>query len=632
MLAVEILVSITELPADGPLHIVAHFDKAVCGGEDWLAEKVLTRTENAPIEVNLELTSRITLSKGPHISYFVVVWGLLKNDSDVHFCRRIKVSLRSRPVSYEAPNYTISVTTRQHPTVNPYSVLITRPSQFSIAKYYHGLDVKMHRDYGVVTEKGEHMLMHIDDPIFGKATVLSQLLDCIPTQKLPVNCWTALGKHYMLYCRAIGKQPDPATEWARLVSWVPVCCFDYRKDTKGMDDARTALASGNGDCEDMVIAFLQCLHMFQEERFTGTDPVAMMLERMRAASLKYAVGFGIVQLPSVKRRGKVEYKFHTTALAIPRETTINAILGSRRQRRRTVSPIPVLVLDCTTVLQITPQEVSLPIQPKWRKLRQVNRIDTPSARKYYNRWLEFYTDTHIADRHIGGFEFIHRRKRGVTLEQLLRGEFSLLSHPPYSSSHQARAQMESRFRMPALCLSSLTEEVPVYGTELPMNQTPLAAGWLSNREMDSADTFLEMLRSTYDVLTIRQSLGYRRLSSTLVVVYQKSESSQVAVGSDPSDAISYQYMTPADIKYMHSRKRPQLLVGGVGDDLQIDGVDPMELKKGVDIEMEHIRHSTKLSLAQKRSIALDIAMDHLAEIPDYYTRLARMEARALSQW
>jgi len=44
--------------------------------------------------------------------------------------------------------------------------------------------------------------------------------------------------------------------------------------------------------------------------------------------------------------------------------------------------------------------------------------------------------------------------------------------------------------------------------------------------------------------------------------------------------------------------------------------DPKELKMGIEVEMEH----TIDPLISKR-----ISLDHLAEIPDYYTRLAKME-------
>jgi ADP-dependent phosphofructokinase/glucokinase len=47
--------------------------------------------------------------------------------------------------------------------------------------------------------------------------------------------------------------------------------------------------------------------------------------------------------------------------------------------------------------------------------------------------------------------------------------------------------------------------------------------------------------------------------------------------------------------------------------------DPDELKKGIKIELEH---------TDDENIAKEIALDHLAEIPDYYTRLVSMEKQA----
>lgn len=51
--------------------------------------------------------------------------------------------------------------------------------------------------------------------------------------------------------------------------------------------------------------------------------------------------------------------------------------------------------------------------------------------------------------------------------------------------------------------------------------------------------------------------------------------------------------------------------------------DPSELKMGIEVEYEH---TTNPLIARK------IALDHLAEIPDYYTRLKRMEEDAEDHW
>jgi hypothetical protein len=53
----------------------------------------------------------------------------------------------------------------------------------------------------------------------------------------------------------------------------------------------------------------------------------------------------------------------------------------------------------------------------------------------------------------------------------------------------------------------------------------------------------------------------------------------------------------------------------------MDRYDPRELAKGVKHELEH---------TDDRRIALEIAKDHLAELPDYYTRLEAMVKRAES--
>jgi len=51
--------------------------------------------------------------------------------------------------------------------------------------------------------------------------------------------------------------------------------------------------------------------------------------------------------------------------------------------------------------------------------------------------------------------------------------------------------------------------------------------------------------------------------------------------------------------------------------------DPEELKMGIEVEYEH---TTNPLLSRK------IAMDHLVEIPDYYTRLKKLEDEAEDYW
>ena len=65
-----------------------------------------------------------------------------------------------------------------------------------------------------------------------------------------------------------------------------------------------------------------------------------------------------------------------------------------------------------------------------------------------------------------------------------------------------------------------------------------------------------------------------------------------------------------------------LIRGGLADSRPDSDFNPEELKKGIDIELEHVND-------RKRS--KEIAKDHLAEIPDYYTRLVKMEEEAEEQ-
>jgi len=48
-----------------------------------------------------------------------------------------------------------------------------------------------------------------------------------------------------------------------------------------------------------------------------------------------------------------------------------------------------------------------------------------------------------------------------------------------------------------------------------------------------------------------------------------------------------------------------------------------QIEIGKKVELEHTKN---------HELAMDIAMDHLAEMPDYYTRLDKMEKEALNHW
>ena len=58
------------------------------------------------------------------------------------------------------------------------------------------------------------------------------------------------------------------------------------------------------------------------------------------------------------------------------------------------------------------------------------------------------------------------------------------------------------------------------------------------------------------------------------------------------------------------------LKGGLGDKLTEKDVDPVQFEKGLKVEMEHTGDA---------NIAREIVLDHLAEYPDYYDRLEKIE-------
>lgn len=71
-----------------------------------------------------------------------------------------------------------------------------------------------------------------------------------------------------------------------------------------------------------------------------------------------------------------------------------------------------------------------------------------------------------------------------------------------------------------------------------------------------------------------------------------------------------------------SYAKDDLLQGGKADDNSSDDFDKHELNIGIEVEMEH---------TNDEKLAKEIAMDHLAEIPDYYSRLLSMERDAKAE-
>ena len=75
----------------------------------------------------------------------------------------------------------------------------------------------------------------------------------------------------------------------------------------------------------------------------------------------------------------------------------------------------------------------------------------------------------------------------------------------------------------------------------------------------------------------------------------------------------------------------------VGEKIGIDWssapFDVEQFRMGMDVELEHGRHDSATDVTGDDEITTGkIALAHLNEFPDYYTRLARMEAEAERDW
>lgn len=99
---------------------------------------------------------------------------------------------------------------------------------------------------------------------------------------------------------------------------------------------------------------------------------------------------------------------------------------------------------------------------------------------------------------------------------------------------------------------------------------------------------------------------------------------------------------------LHKQSRVNKMKGGRGDKLDVKDVNKEELIRGIEIELEHVGKGLDISKDSIRKFvedqldgnktriehqdiletSQDIAVDHLAEIADYYTRLDKMEQEA----
>jgi len=72
---------------------------------------------------------------------------------------------------------------------------------------------------------------------------------------------------------------------------------------------------------------------------------------------------------------------------------------------------------------------------------------------------------------------------------------------------------------------------------------------------------------------------------------------------------------------------------GIGIDWETAPFDVEQFRAGMDVELEHGLHDPVTNVTDSDPIVTGkIALAHLNEFPDYYTRLAKMEAEAEAEW
>jgi len=82
-----------------------------------------------------------------------------------------------------------------------------------------------------------------------------------------------------------------------------------------------------------------------------------------------------------------------------------------------------------------------------------------------------------------------------------------------------------------------------------------------------------------------------------------------------------------------SRDEARAIGQRVGIDWSTSRFDPEQFRMGLEVELEHGRRDPQTNVSDDDEITTaKIARAHLNEFPDYYTRLARMEAEAEAYW
>jgi len=142
------------------------------------------------------------------------------------------------------------------------------------------------------------------------------------------------------------------------------------------------------------------------------------------------------------------------------------------------------------------------------------------------------------------------------------------------------------------------------------------------------DTTIQQPQESY--ISVIKRLALKLAGQASPVVSEESNS------NDYPDQIGKKFKTKKPDALKRKRKKPQSVVklgeedtidvevnneleGGMADDASLGDFCPKQLAMGLEVEMEH---------TDDPKVALEIAMDHLTELPDYYTHLDKMETEA----
>ena len=89
----------------------------------------------------------------------------------------------------------------------------------------------------------------------------------------------------------------------------------------------------------------------------------------------------------------------------------------------------------------------------------------------------------------------------------------------------------------------------------------------------------------------------------------------------------------APVKKSFTREEALAVATELGIDFKALKCNLEQFRMGLDVELEHGLRSPKTNVSgDDWNITGKIALAHLKEFPDYYTRLALMEAQARTHW